>query len=134
MFVIQGMTIIQQKIFNKILKEWGKRVSIENVDEETLIKIIKFADVHEDGKKRVSLLGDNKVHLVPIEDIILNGLRGTEIEKYPIEKKRKIKKVCKNCKHFEQSTYLGNAGWCDLETCKRVYHSETCNKFEGENR
>lgn len=75
------MTFIQMKIFNKILKVWEKRVGKGNVDEIGLIQIIKIADTNGDGKKRIIINGET--HLVPIEDIILDGIRGTDVPKYP---------------------------------------------------
>lgn len=75
------MTFIQMKIFNKILKVWEEKVGKGNVDEIGIIQIIKIADVHGDGKKRIKVNGET--HLVPIEDIVLDGIRGTDVSKYP---------------------------------------------------
>ena len=76
------LTKIQQKIFDKVKKEWEKKIGKGNVDEEVLKKIIKLADTEGDGKKRVSVLGLNKTYLVPIEDIILDGIKAFELDKY----------------------------------------------------
>ena len=79
------LTEKQQEIFEKVKAAWGERVGKGNVDEDGLKRIITIADIDNDGLKRVSLIGSDKVHLVPIEDIILNGLKGTDIDKYPAE-------------------------------------------------
>jgi hypothetical protein len=79
------MNRIQDKIFRKVKEEWEKRVGIGNVDEKMLKNMIEFADANGDGKKRVIIEG--KAYLVPIEEIILNGISGKEVkEKYPEEK------------------------------------------------
>ena len=80
------MTLIQTEIFKKVKGEWEKRIGKGNVDEFTLKNIIQIADVHGDGLKRVSLIGKKEVHLIPIEDIILAGLKAVDIKKYPVEK------------------------------------------------
>ena len=72
---------IREQIFRKIKKEWEKRIGKGNVDEIRLRQIIGLADTDGDGKKRVVVNG--KTYLVPIEDIILKGLKGNEIENYP---------------------------------------------------
>jgi hypothetical protein len=71
----------QQKIFDKVLLEWEKRVGRGRVDERMLEEIILLADTNGDGKKRVSVCG--KTFLVPIDDIILNGLTGRKATGYP---------------------------------------------------
>ena len=38
-----------------------------------------------DGLKQVKIIGEEKCHLVPIEDIILHDLKASELqEKYPL--------------------------------------------------
>jgi hypothetical protein len=73
------------EIFNKVKAEWIKRHEEVNLDPEKL-KQLKMVLKHcpdEDGLKRVSVIG-GKTHLVPYEEIILNGLKGTDVEKYPL--------------------------------------------------
>lgn len=79
------LTEKQQGIFEKVKSAWEERVGKGNVDEEGLRRIIIVADTDKDGLKRISLIGSDKVHLVPIEEIILNGLKGTDIDKYPVD-------------------------------------------------
>ena len=79
------LTEKQQEIFEKVKAAWEERVGKGNVDEEGLKRIIIVADTDKDGLKRVSLMGSDKVHLVPIEAIILNGLKGSDIDKYPMD-------------------------------------------------
>lgn len=75
------MTKTQKKIFNKILNVWEKRVGKGNVDDKRLVQIIMMADIHGDGKKRIKI--DGETHLVPIEDIMLHGIKGTDVLNYP---------------------------------------------------
>lgn len=79
---------VQQEIFNEVKTEWEKRTGKGNVDEGSLKRIIIMADTDGDGKKRVVVSG--KTHLVPISDIILDGLRASEIDKYPIVEEAKL--------------------------------------------
>jgi hypothetical protein len=128
-----ALTEIQQKIFDKVLEEWEKRVGLGNVDKETLADIIKFADTDGDGKKRIGLFGETHLRLVPIEDIILNGVKGTDLEKYPFEKKNPLKKICKNCQHFTISSCNPKEyGFCTIENCGDSKHelNHTCSKFK----
>ena len=82
---LKMLTEKQQEIFEKVKAAWEERVGKGNVDEEGLKRIIIVADTDKDGLKRISLIGSDKVHLVPIEEIILNGLEGTDIDKYPMD-------------------------------------------------
>lgn len=82
------LTEKQYEIFKKVKATWEKRVGVDNVDDEalkTLKRIIILADTDNDGLKRVSLIGSDKVH--PIEDIILYGLRSSDLDEYPTEDK-----------------------------------------------
>ena len=80
---MKKLTEIQQKIFDKVKSDWEKRVGIGKVDDDSLCDIIMMADTEGDGKKRVSVLGMKGIYLVPIENIILDGLKAVDIEKYP---------------------------------------------------
>jgi len=80
------MKNIRNKIFKKVKEDWEKMVGKGKVDEKALKDLIKFADTNGDGKKRVIV--DGKTYLVPIEDIILKGIIGKEVKKYPLEMER----------------------------------------------
>jgi len=80
------LTDIEQKIFDKVIEEYKKRGKI--ADGDHLKKIIKLGNVQGDGYKRVSRIGEDKTFLVPIEDIILHGLKATELDKYLIEEQQ----------------------------------------------
>lgn len=80
------LTEVEQKIFDKVVAEYRKRKIIP--DEGFLKIIIKMANVHGDGHKRVIRIGEDKTFLVPIEDIILDGVKATELDKYLIEEQR----------------------------------------------
>jgi len=82
------LTKRQQEIFEKVKADWGKRVGAGNVNEDTLKRIIVDADTDGDGFKRVQKVGSKKTYLVPIEDILLIGVRVTDLEKYPTEEQQ----------------------------------------------
>ena len=73
------------EIFARVKKEWIRRHGEDNLDPEKLAVTRKMIDLvpDEDGCKRVTLGETGKTYLVPIETIILDGLKGTELEKYP---------------------------------------------------
>ena len=80
------LTDVEQKIFDKVVAEYRKRKIIP--DEAFLKMLIEMANVHGDGYKRVIRIGEDKTYLVPIEDIILHGVKATELDKYLIEEQR----------------------------------------------
>ena len=75
------LTDVEQKIFVKVIAEYHRRNIVP--DDEYLKKIIKLGNTNGDGYKRVSRIGGDKTYLVPIEDIILHGLKATDLDKYP---------------------------------------------------
>ena len=76
------------EIFERVKKEWIKRHGEKNLNPAILNTLKKslLSIPDDDGNKRVKSLSTGKTHLVPIERIILNGLRGDELDKYPVEK------------------------------------------------
>jgi len=79
------LTEIQEGIFEKVKSNWEERVGRGNVDEDVLKTIIVNSDIHGDGKKRVERAETGELFLVPIEDILLIGLKEEELDKYPKE-------------------------------------------------
>lgn len=92
---------MNRKKVNEILKivqkEWIKRLKngyYRNVPEKSVIDksfleslrkmLLKCPD--EDGNKRVVHVETGKTHLVPYKYIILDGLNGKDIHKFPEEK------------------------------------------------
>jgi len=80
-----------KEILKKVEKVWKQRYP--NHQKKLNIRLKQLEQVltmspHDDGYMRVSLAGENKVHLVPFEEMILNGLKGTDLHKYPIEEKK----------------------------------------------
>jgi len=73
---------VELDIFHKVMECWELRVGKGNVDEPMLRHIIRMANTDGDGKKRI--ICDGKTYLVPIEDIILDGVKGGELSKYPV--------------------------------------------------
>jgi hypothetical protein len=90
-------------------------------EEEKAMKEKSIDELFEEWNKEF----DESDHVV-YQDFILKKFK----KFLEIHKQEKIKKICKNCLNFDQSSYLARAGWCGLESCKRVYHSDTCKKFE----
>ena len=58
----------------------------DNLNPNTINSIKNMLKVipDDDGCKRVTDMETGKTHLVPIEDIVLNGLKGNELYKYLI--------------------------------------------------
>lgn len=79
-----------KEIFGKIMKVWIKRHGKDKLNPIIINSIRDMLKVipDEDGCKRVINAGTGKTHLVPIEDIILDGLKGNELYKYPIENEK----------------------------------------------
>jgi len=75
------------EIMDKVIKEWIKRHGIVNIDPQKIgaLKKVLQDSPHNDGLMRVQLIGGGSTYLVPFKDIILNGLKGEDIEKYPEE-------------------------------------------------
>lgn len=78
-------------IFAKVRTEWVKRFGEKKLNKKTLELVNELIRTlpDEDGLKRVENLETGKVHLVPVEDIILNGLKGDDLYKYPVEESDK---------------------------------------------
>jgi hypothetical protein len=86
---LEKLTDVEKRIFDKVVDEYKKRGLI--ADEDYLIRIIKLGNTEGDGFKRISRIGEDKTFLVPIEDIILYGVKAEELDKYEVEKKDKYK-------------------------------------------
>lgn len=80
---------VEDRIFNKIKREWEKIVGKGNVDTSILRKIIRISNTDDDGKKRITLMSTGKTYLIPIEAIILEGIRGCDLNKYPTVNQRR---------------------------------------------
>ena len=67
---------------SKVMKEWIRRYGLENLDpaKTKATRDMLLLSPHEDGLMRVNLIGNDKTYLIPFEDIILNGIKGEEIE------------------------------------------------------
>jgi hypothetical protein len=77
------------EIMSKVVKVWLNKNSKKIIDFEKVeaVRQILIGSPHEDGFMRVQHIETGKVHLVPFEEIILNGLKGKDLEKFPVEKK-----------------------------------------------
>ena len=75
------------EIMNKVVSEWKKRIpdgaklSQEQID---MLRQCLSMSPHDDGLMRVTSFETGKTHLVPMEEMILYGLRGDKLEKYPL--------------------------------------------------
>ena len=77
---MDGLTDVEKKIFDSVVQKHNGPV-----DEAYLKRIIRLANTNGDGYKRICRIGETKTHLVPIEDIILYGVKAWELDKYPFE-------------------------------------------------
>jgi len=76
------------EIMSKVMAFWIQRHGVQNIDPGKIqaIRNMLLMSPHNDGKMRVTVIGEKEAHLVPFEDIILYGLKGEDAKKYPIEK------------------------------------------------
>jgi hypothetical protein len=83
---------IAEELYNEILTEWIARHGKEKLDPEKLEATRQtLLSLPEDKVyKSVVNMSTGKTHLVPIKDIILNGLRGWELDKYPVIDEKKL--------------------------------------------
>ncbi len=74
-----------KEIMADVLTEWEKRHSKENLNPKTIkaVEETLLMSPHDDGLMPVQAIGSDKVHYIPIKEIILNGLKGEDITKYP---------------------------------------------------
>ncbi len=78
---------MQDKIYDEIVAEWTEKYGVENLDKvklDTVRKALAYIP-DADGLKCVSSVETGKTHLVPVKDIIMKGLKGDELETYPVE-------------------------------------------------
>lgn len=76
-----------KEIMDKCKKYWEEQHPGQKVSEEFLSAHEDFLKEcpDEDGLKRVHCIETNKVHLVPYEEIMLHGLKGADLSKFPVE-------------------------------------------------
>ena len=77
------------EIMSKIVPIWTDRHGIENLDKRKVehVRMVLSSSPHNDGYMRVQSMADPKTtHLVPFEIIILEGLKGEDLDKYPVER------------------------------------------------
>lgn len=77
------------EIMGKVIKEWIKRYGKDNIDsmKTKATRDMLLLSPHDDGFMRVNVSGNEGTYLVPMEDIILDGLKGEDIpKKYEKEK------------------------------------------------
>ncbi len=76
------------EVMQKLREGWRKKQSKGAKLDYIFLKAIRKLLVmcpDEDGKKRVKDLETGKTHLVPIEEMMLNGLKQQDLKNYPIE-------------------------------------------------
>lgn len=83
---VEEVIEIERKIFDKVAEEY-KRRGIEFTEEQVYFirSIIKLGNVQGDGFKRIQRIDEDKVFLVPLEDMILHGVKAWELDKYEVE-------------------------------------------------
>ena len=74
------------KIMADVLKVWEERHGKENIDPTKVgaVREMLLLSPHEDGVMPVTTFGIKGTRAVPMKDIILNGLYGGDVEKYPV--------------------------------------------------
>ncbi len=89
MKTIEEVIEIERRIFDKVADEYRKRGIVFSEEQVHFIKaIIKLGNVQGDGFKRCCRIGEKKTFLVPLEDIILFGVRAEDLDKYEVEEKK----------------------------------------------
>lgn len=78
------------EIMAVILKVWEEQYGKDNIDPKKVKDVRKMLllSPHEDGLMPVKIIGGKGTHTVPIKNIILKGLRGKDVEKYPLSDER----------------------------------------------
>ena len=93
-----------EEIIKKIEKVWTDRLKsgyYENIKPATRVDKSFLESIRkmllqcpdDDGYKRVADMSTGLTHLVPYEMIILDGLKGTELHKFPLDNNPNITKV-----------------------------------------
>jgi hypothetical protein len=79
------------EIMQKVIETWVNRIDIKDIDisKVAAVRLSLLGSPHEDGFMRVESLENRKTYLVPFEYIILNGLNGKDLEKFPVERRTK---------------------------------------------
>lgn len=78
-----------QEIMKKVMNVWEQRHKTGKFNMavvEATYQSLRLSP-HDDGLMRVISMETKKTHLVPYEIVILNGLKGTELENFPEEGK-----------------------------------------------
>lgn len=71
-----------------VVEVWTQRYG-EGTDfsvAEKCLRNVLEGSPHDDGLMRVTSAENGKTYLVPMEHIILYGLKGSELPKFPLEK------------------------------------------------
>jgi len=85
------------EIMGRICAGWEKKFGKDKLNPITIEATRESLrrSPFDDGFMRVSVGFSGEVHLVPFEDIILKGLKGEDVEKYPVEQKKTNKVTLK---------------------------------------
>lgn len=77
-----------EEIMSKVLSKWDDRFGVENCSAETVFYTYQtlLLSPHEDGCMPVQLIGGEQLHKIPMEEIILFGLKGEEVEQFKIKR------------------------------------------------
>ena len=73
-----------QKLREGWRKKQAKGAKLDYIFLKAIRKLLEVCP-DEDGLKRTVDMETGNTHLVPIEDILLNGLRQKDLKNYPIE-------------------------------------------------
>lgn len=75
-----------KKIMDRCIKTWESRGVFPDPNRLSTIRDMLAMSPHEDGRHRVINSETGDIHLVPFEDVILNGLSFQQLQTYPVEK------------------------------------------------
>jgi len=92
------------EIMTEVEAEWKKRYGEEAIDPMRIEKVREALSMspNENGIMPCYNTDTGKHHAVPMKDIILDGLKGSELDKYPvIEKENKVRTVYPGVKGAE---------------------------------
>ena len=80
-----------KEIITTAVKFWITKHGVANIDFKTVegLKNILRLSPHEDGLMPVTNADTGKTYLVPMIDIIMFGIKGFELEKYPEKELKK---------------------------------------------
>ncbi len=103
------------EIMSKAVKYWEIKYGRENIDLQVCngLKNVLELSPHEDGIMPVENMDTGKTHLVPMIDIIVKGIKGSELDKYPV---KRIGETIKAVEPFFELRKQNKCPFCKKDT------------------